>query len=184
MVEEIDVALFMDLEKLKYPIGQFLMPEIFDERQIESWISEIEVLPEQIKQATVNLSKDELNQTYRQGGWTLRQVVHHIPDSHMNAYIRFKQAITEDVPIIRPYDEERWAETEEAKNGDIKLSITLLTGLHQRWVAFLKTLKPEDYQRKYIHPAIGKELTLANMFGTYAWHGKHHLAHITNAIKK
>lgn len=172
----------MDLEQLKYPIGQFVMPKIFDEKQAARWISEIEALPNQIKKATENLSDEELNQTYRPGGWTLRQVVHHIPDSHMNAYIRFKQAITEDVPIVRPYYEERWAETEEAKNGGIQTSIDLLTGLHQRWVAFLKTLKQEDYQRKYIHPAQEKELSLANMLGMYAWHGKHHLAHITNTI--
>ncbi|PWS32740.1 YfiT family bacillithiol transferase [Pedobacter paludis] len=174
----------MDLEQLKYPIGQFLMPEIFNEQQAKIWIAEIEQLPEQIKSATENLSDDELNQTYRPGGWTLRQVVHHIPDSHMNAYIRFKQAITEDLPIIRHYFEERWAETEEAKNGDIQMSIALLASLHQRWVAFLKTLKIEDYKRKYIHPAHGKEHTLANMLGMYAWHGKHHLAHIKNTISK
>jgi len=174
----------MDLQQLKYPIGQFIMPEIFDEKQAKIWISEIENLPGQIKKATENLSNEELNQTYRPEGWTLRQVVHHIPDSHMNAYIRFKQAMTEDIPTIRPYYEERWAETEEARDGDIEMSVALLTGLHQRWVAFLKTLKIQDYQRKYIHPAQGKELTLAIMLGTYAWHGKHHLAHITNTISK
>lgn len=174
----------MDLEQLKYPIGKFVMPEVFDERQVNAWISEIEALPEQIKNATENLSDEQLNQTYRPDGWTLRQVVHHIPDSHMNAYIRFKQAMTEDIPTIRPYYEERWAETEEAKNGDIAMSVSLLTALHQRWVAFLKTLDFEDYQRKYIHPAQGKELNLANMLGMYAWHGKHHLAHITNTISK
>lgn len=174
----------MDLEKLKFPIGHFSMPEIFDQKQINTWISEIEALPDQLKNATENLTDEELNQTYRPEGWTLRQVVHHIPDSHINAYIRFKQAITEDVPVIRPYYEERWAETGEAKNGDIKLSIDLLAALHQRWVAFLKTLNQEDYQRKYIHPAQAKELTLANMLGMYAWHGKHHLAHITNTIAK
>ncbi|MCZ4224122.1 YfiT family bacillithiol transferase [Pedobacter rhodius] len=173
----------MDLEQLKYPIGQFVMPEVFDEKQAAIWISEIEALPGQIKSATENLSDEELNQTYRPGGWTLRQVVHHIPDSHMNAYIRFKQAMTEDIPTIRPYYEERWAETEEAKNGNIQMSVMLLTSLHQRWIAFLKTLRIEDYQRKYIHPAQGKELTLANMLGMYAWHGKHHLAHITFTIK-
>ncbi|RDC56829.1 putative metal-dependent hydrolase [Pedobacter chinensis] len=173
----------MDLEQLKYPIGKFSMPDIFSEHQAEIWISEIEALPEQIKKATENLTDEQLSQTYRPEGWTLRQVVHHIPDSHMNAYIRFKQAITEDIPIIRPYHEERWAETEEGKNGDIQMSIALLNGLHQRWVAFLKTLKLEDYQRKYIHPAQGKELTLAHMLGTYAWHGKHHLAHIVNTVK-
>ncbi len=160
------------------------MPDIFDQKQIDAWISEIEALPGQIKKATAHLTDEELNQTYRPGGWTLRQVVHHVPDSHINAYIRFKQAITEDVPVIRPYYEERWAETEEARDGDITLSIELLTGLHQRWVAFLRTLKAEDYQRKYIHPAQNKELTLSIMLGMYAWHGKHHLAHITNTITK
>lgn len=174
----------MDLELLKYPIGQFVMPDVFDQKRVDLWISEIEALPYQIKKITAPLTDEELNQTYRPGGWTLRQVVHHVPDSHINAYIRFKQAITEDVPVIRPYYEERWAETEEARDGDIKLSIELLTGLHQRWVAFLRTLKVEDYQRKYIHPAQNKELTLANMLGMYAWHGKHHLAHITNIITK
>jgi len=174
----------MDLEKLKYPIGKFVMPEVFDQKQVDTWVSEIEALPQQIRQATEKLTELELEQTYRPQGWTLRQVIHHVPDSHMNAYIRFKQAITEDVPIIRPYYEERWAETAEAKNGDIRLSLDLLTGLHQRWVAFLKTLNIEDYQRKYIHPAHNQELTLDNMLGMYAWHGKHHLTHITNTLKK
>jgi len=174
----------MDLEKLKYPIGQFIMPDIFDENQAQIWISEIEALPAQIKKTTENLSEDELKQVYRPDGWTLKQVIHHIPDSHMNAYIRFKQAITEDIPVVRPYYEERWAETEEAKNGDIKMSVMLLESLHQRWVVFLKTIKFEDYQRKYIHPSVDKELTLANMLGMYAWHGKHHLMQITNTIKQ
>lgn len=169
----------MDIEKLKYPIGQFVMPAIFDEKQAASWISEIAALPDEIKQATANLSADELNQVYRPHGWTLRQVIHHLPDSHMNAYIRFKLAITEDLPIVRPYYEDRWAETEEAKNGDIQMSLALLTGVHQRWVAFLRTLNIGDYDRKYIHPEHGKQFTLAHMLGTYAWHGKHHLAHVT-----
>jgi len=172
----------MDLEKLKYPIGQFVMPEVFDVHQVEIWISEIEALPEHIQKATENLSDEDLNLTYRPGGWTLRQVIHHIPDSHMNAYIRFKQAFTEEIPIIKPYHEELWAETHEAKTGGVLMSILLLSALHQRWVAFLKTLNMEDYQRKYIHPAQEIELSLANMLGMYAWHGKHHLAHITNTI--
>lgn len=174
----------MDIEQLKYPIGQFVMPEIFNQHQADIWIAEIEALPVQIKHVTANLSEEELDQTYRPEGWTLRQVIHHLPDSHVNAYIRFKQAITEDIPVIRPYHEELWAETEDAKSGDIQMSVALLTALHQRWVVFLKTLKMEDYQRKYIHPAQGKELTLANMLGMYAWHGKHHLAHISNTINK
>jgi len=174
----------MDLEQLKYPIGKFVMPEIFDEKQATIWISEIEALPNQIKMATENLSDEELNQVYRPDGWTLRQVVHHIPDSHMNAYIRFKQAITEDLPIIRPYYEERWAETEEAKHAEIDMSIALLVALHHRWVTFLKTLNIEDFQRQYTHPEHGKQFTFANMLGTYAWHGKHHLAHIINTISK
>jgi len=174
----------MDIEQLKYPIGQFSMPAIFDQKQIDEWIAEIEALPGQLRKATEGLTDEDLNQTYRPGGWTLRQVVHHIPDSHINAYIRFKQAITEDVPVIRPYYEERWAEIGEAKNGDIELSLALIAALHQRWVTFLKTLQPADYQRKYIHPEHGKELTLANMLGMYAWHGKHHLAHITNTLAR
>ena len=125
----------MDLEQLKYPIGLFIMPEVFDKHQADIWIAEIEALPVQIKHVTANLSEEELNQTYRPGGWTLRQVIHHIPDSHMNAYIRFKQAITEDVPVIRPYQEELWAETEDAKSGDIQMSVALLTALHN--VGFL-----------------------------------------------
>lgn len=128
----------MDLDKLKYPIGQFVMPEIFDEKQTAIWVSEIEALPNQIKKATENLSDEELNQTYRPDGWTLRQVIHHIPDSHMNAYIRFKQAVTEDTPIIRPYFEERWAETEEAKNGAIQMSVALLTSCINVGLCFLK----------------------------------------------
>ncbi|MNI64807.1 putative metal-dependent hydrolase YfiT [compost metagenome] len=160
------------------------MPAIFDQKQIDEWIAEIEALPGQLRKATEGLTDEDLNQTYRPGGWTLRQVVHHIPDSHINAYIRFKQAITEDVPVIRPYYEERWAEIGEAKNGDIELSLALIAALHQRWVTFLKTLQQADFQRKYIHPEHGKELTLANMLGMYAWHGKHHLAHITNTITK
>ncbi len=158
----------MDIEQLKYPIGKFIMPEIFDQKQADAWISEIEALPGQLKKATENLIGEELNQVYRPDGWTLRQVVHHLPDSHVNAYIRFKQAITEDVPVIRPYYEERWAETEEAKNGDIKLSLDLLAALHHRWVTFLKTLKIENYQRKYIHPAHKHELNSAKMLGIYA----------------
>jgi len=172
----------MNIEDLKYPIGQFTMPELFDQKQADIWVSEIAVLPIQIRKATENLSNEQLNQHYRPGGWTLRQVIHHLPDSHMNAYIRFKQALTENVPVIRPYEEQLWAETTEARDGDIEMSVTLLAALHQRWVAFLNTLQLEDYQRKYIHPAQGKELNLANMLGMYAWHGKHHLAHITNAI--
>jgi len=174
----------MDLEQLKYPIGQFTMPEVFDEKQSKIWISEIEALPEQVRNATENMSAEYLNETYRPGGWTVRQVIHHLPDSHMNAYIRFKLAITEEVPVIRPYHEELWAETEEAKNGDIEMSVLLLKAVHQRLISFLKTLKMEDYQRRYIHPAQGKKFTLAHMLGMYAWHGKHHLAHIKTTIHR
>jgi len=173
----------MNIEALQYPIGKFDMPDVVDEAQIKAWVEDIDALPNQIKAATEGLTREDLDQPYRPGGWTLRQVIHHLPDSHMNAYIRFKLAITEEVPVIRPYEEQLWAETDEAKYGNIKMSVDLLTSLHHRWVIFLSTLKPEDYRRKYIHPAVGKELTLAYMLGSYAWHGKHHLAHITNAIK-
>ena len=121
---------------------------------------------------------------YRDGGWTLRQVVHHLPDSHINAYIRFKLAITEDRPSIKPYREDLWAECEEAKHGPIQDSLDLLDALHRRWVAFLRTLEPQDFLRTYYHPAQDKEYDLGIVLSLYVWHGEHHLSHITETKKR
>ncbi|MCX2573782.1 YfiT family bacillithiol transferase [Pedobacter sandarakinus] len=174
----------MDIEKLKYPIGQFSMPDHFDMHQALQWIGEIAELPAQIAQATGSQNAEALNQVYRPGGWTLRQVVHHLADSHMNAYIRSKLIVTEDHPTIRPYNEALWAETKEAKTGDIQMSVELLKSIHNRWVMFLKNLPLEDYSRTYFHPAAGKSFSFAYLLGMYAWHGKHHLAHITQTLSK
>lgn len=167
-----------DLEKLKYPIGKFKI-EAIKAGDYPPLIERIAALPGKIRAAVADLSDEQLNTPYRDGGWTLRQVVHHLPDSHLNAYMRFKLAITEDNPTIKPYEEALWAECAEAKYGAVKDSVELLDSLHRRWVSFLKTLSPEDFLRTYYHPAQEKKYILGTVLSMYAWHGEHHLAHIT-----
>jgi len=171
-----------DLDKLKYPIGKFKIENI----RVEDYpllIERIAALPAKIRATVANLSDKQLDTLYREGGWTLRQVVHHLPDSHINAYIRFKLAITEDNPTIRPYFEDRWAECEEAKFGPLEDSLNLLDSVHKRWVSFLISLKPEDFERTYYHPAQDKKYALSEVLSMYVWHGEHHLAHITETKK-
>ncbi|WP_207429229.1 YfiT family bacillithiol transferase [Pedobacter sp. SYSU D00535] len=163
---------------LRYPIGEFSAPADITGEQIKNWIDEIAALPEELEKAADGLSDTQLNTPYRPGGWTLRQVIHHLPDSHMNSYIRFKLAITEDSPTIRPYLEDRWAECEEARTAAPDVSINLLKDLHKRWVLFLRSLQPADFEKGFIHPEQGKLLKLKEVLGSYAWHGKHHLHHI------
>ncbi|MXV49607.1 putative metal-dependent hydrolase [Pedobacter sp. HMF7647] len=169
-------------DNLRYPIGKFVLPENISKVQLDEWIDQISALPAKIREAAAGLSDKQLDTPYRPGGWTLRQVIHHLPDSHMNAYIRFKLAYTEDHPTVRPYYEEIWAECGEAKNGPIEVSINLLDALHKRWVFFLKTLNVEDFDRSYQHAEHG-ESNLKKMLGLYVWHGNHHLNHIINTRK-
>lgn len=171
------------LEQLKYPIGRFQFDEEADESRCQLWISALASLPSELRLAVAGLSDQALDTPYRPGGWTLRQVVHHLADSHANAYIRFKLAVTEEHPHIRPYAEADWAECEDAKFAPIGVSLDLLDALHQRLVLFLKTLKPEDFERTYFHPEHQKTFNLKYLLGLYAWHGAHHLAQI-NAAKK
>jgi len=166
------------IEQLKYPIGKYKIPDAITERQIFEWIDQINDLPAKLRSAVSGLTDIQLDTCYREGGWTLRQVIHHMPDSHMNAYIRFKLTITEENPIIRPYYENRWAECDEAKTADPDISIDLLENLHRRWVLFLRSLKYEDFERSYIHPERNRSFTLKEITGMYAWHGEHHLHHI------
>lgn len=170
------------LESLKYPIGKYSVPNIITSKHVFDWIDQISVLPEKVKYATNGLSVKQLDTPYRPDGWTIRQVVHHLPDSHMNAYIRFKLAITEESPIIKPYHEDRWAECTDAKSADINNSLNLLESLHKRWVEVLKSLNSADLKKTYIHPEHGQIYPLESVIGMYAWHGNHHLQHIINAI--
>lgn len=167
-----------DLDHFKYPIGKFVLPEETSFDLIKSWIRDLSELPSQLISLTENLNEEQLAVPYRPGGWTVRQVIHHLADSHINAYTRFKLTLTEENPTIRPYFEDRWAELSDGKFGDIKLSINILSSIHQRLVSLLVTLDPNDFTRSYIHPETQQTYSLAYLTGTYAWHGKHHLAHI------
>lgn len=164
---------------LRYPIGEFKFeaPRADDERQ--ALIEKIDETPARMRAAVAGLNDEQLDTPYRPEGWTVRQVVHHVPESHLNSYIRFKLAITEDEPTIKPYFEDRWAELDDARQAPIALSLDLLETLHGRWVWFLRSLKPEDWQRTFRHPDLGL-VSLDKNVALYAWHGQHHVAQITS----
>jgi uncharacterized damage-inducible protein DinB len=164
---------------LRYPIGAFEFPTSVSSEQREKLIDQIAEAPERLRTAVKGLDDEQLNTPYRPGGWTVRQVVHHVPDSHLNSYIRFKLAVTENEPEIRTYFEDRWAELDDARNAPIEISLTLLETLHRRWVLFLRSLKQEEYQRTFRHPDWGV-ITVDKTIALYAWHGRHHVAHITS----
>lgn len=161
----------------RYPIGKWAKDPFTPEHR-KQWIDDVAAAPARLRAAVEDLSPQQLDTPYRDGGWTVRQVVHHVPESHMNAYIRFKLALTEDVPTIKPYMEDRWAQTGDVSKTPIEVSLALLDNLHKRWVILLKSFSDQDFERKFRHPEIG-ELTLGLNLGLYAWHGKHHVAHIT-----
>ena len=171
----------MTEEELRYPTGKFAARENYTTEDLQQFIRRIESLPAKVDEATKTLTASQLNTPYREGGWTLRQVLHHIPESHMNAYIRFKWALTEETPTIKAYNEKAWAETPEIVL-DPRISIDLLKALHVKWVALMKSLSQKDLQRQYIHPETHKVNRLDNMIAMYAWHGEHHLGHI-NSLK-
>ena len=164
---------------LRYPIGEFKFeaPLAADERQ--ALIGKIEETPARMRAAVAGLNDEQLDTPYRPEGWTVRQVVHHVPESHLNSYIRFKLAITEDEPVIKPYFEDRWAELDDARQAPIALSLDLLETLHGRWVWFLRSLKEKDWQRTFRHPELGV-VNLDKTVALYAWHGQHHVAQITS----
>lgn len=172
-----------ELEKLRYPIGTYQPPQVISEEEVKKWIDELAILPHEIVEVTKNLSEQQLEILYRPDGWTVRQVIHHLADSHINAYTRVHLTLTETRPEVRPYDEVKWSELSVAKTGDIRLSIAILKAIHQRLVSLLQSLKFDDFQRTYYHPAVQKEFTLGYLVGNYAWHGKHHLAHIKLTLK-
>jgi hypothetical protein len=164
---------------LRYPIGKY-EPQPFSDRQKREWLQDIQFLPGLVEQAIENLDEKQLETPYRDGGWTVKQVVHHVADSHINAYTRMKLGLTEDKPTIKPYEEQLWADLNDVKAVPINISITLLYALHTRWHFAIRDLDNETWKRTVIHPAAGKELSLWYLLGSYAWHGKHHVAHITS----
>jgi hypothetical protein len=167
------------MEDLKYPIGKFDWKKEIVAGDLERAMDEIEQAPSNLRLAINGLNMQQLETPYRPGGWTVRQVVHHLPDSHLNSYVRFKLAITEDHPTIRPYHEDLWAELEDGRIGDIEISLNLLESLHKRWILFLRSLSSSDFKKTFVHPASG-DISLDKNLCMYAWHGRHHTAQITN----
>jgi hypothetical protein len=163
----------------RYPIGRFNYGGAADSQSREHWIAEIGSAPGYLRAAVAGLNSTQLDTPYRENGWTVRQVVHHVPDSHLNAYIRIKLALTEEEPTIKPYDEARWAELPDVPATPIETSLTLLECLHRRWVLLLRELKPADFERRFHHPEQGRSIGLNEMLAMYAWHGRHHAAQIT-----
>lgn len=174
-----------DLEKLRYPIGQFICPAKISKEDIHNWTSVLEKLPQRLTDLVVDFSEEQLETPYRPGGWTVRQVVHHIADSHHHSYTRFKWALTENSPLIKVYEEKDWSELLDGKKAPVELSLSYIKALHAKLVYMIKQLSPEDFKKSYIHPDGNVNVTVAENLGKYAWHSNHHYAHIENlAIKK
>ena len=169
----------MAADDLRFPIGPFTYRGAATAEERRQRIAEIERTPRELRTALRGLSAEQLDTPYRPGGWTVRQVAHHVPDSHLNALIRFKLALTESNPTIRPYDEARWAELADVPGTPIEVSLRLLEALHERWVVLLRSLEPADFERTLFHPERNATMTLDELLALYAWHGPHHVAHVT-----
>ena len=172
------------LEQLQYPIGRFETPSNIVEADIDKWISVLDTLPQRLTALVTPLSEEQLETPYRPGGWTVRQLVHHISDSHHNSYIRFKWALTEDAPVIKAYDEKSWAELFDSKTAHIQMSLDHLSAIHAKLVYLIKGLSTEDLERSFIHPDGNQKTSLTENIGRYAWHSDHHYAHIHNLLKR
>jgi len=172
----------MNDDQLRYPIGKFQVPVSYNSDEIRGWINDIKTLPGQLRHAIIGLNYEQLDTPYRPGGWTIRQVVHHVADSHMNALIRFKWAMTESNPTIKAYQEADWALLPDYKLP-VEASLKIIDGLHQRLVAMFEGFSEDDWNRTFIHPESGATISLKRNLAMYSWHGKHHLAHIINTVK-
>jgi uncharacterized damage-inducible protein DinB len=168
----------MTEESLRYPIGRFSPPAKITREDRENYLAEIQELPTDLRHAVSDLTDEQLDTPYREGGWTLRQVVHHVPDSHANSYVRFRWTLTEEQPMIKAYYEDRWAELPDAASAPVEPSLQLLKAIHQRWLLLLRAMNDQDYARALVHPETKKVIRLDTMLALYAWHGKHHVAHI------
>jgi hypothetical protein len=167
------------MSDLRYPIGKFTFHDPFTDEQREQSLQEIAQAPANLRAAVSGLSEQQLDTPYRPAGWSVRQVVHHVPDSHMNAYVRFKLALTEEEPTIKPYAEDRWAVLADSKSTPIEVSLMLLESLHTRWMKLLGSLATADLKRSFRHPELGV-MNLERLLALYSWHGRHHVAHITS----
>jgi hypothetical protein len=167
-------------ETLRFPVGRFEAKPALSSAERDALIGEVAGLPAQLRDAVSGLSDEQLDTPYRPGGWTVRQVVHHVPDSHLNSYIRFKWTLTEDTPTIKAYEQGDWAELEEGRTGPVEMSLALTDALHVRWVAMLHAMSGDDWGRELRHPDHGTLLSLDWMLQLYAWHGRHHVAHINS----
>jgi hypothetical protein len=163
---------------LRYPIGKFHYEGPLTEETKQKYLADIEQTPAHLRTAVKGLSDQQLDTPYRPEGWTVRQLTHHVPDSHLNAYIRFKLALTEDEPTIKPYAEDRWAKLADTQTTPVEVSLTMLDSLHARWIRLLRSLKPDDWKRTFRHPELGL-MPLEKNLALYSWHGRHHVAHIT-----
>ena len=170
-------------DAVRYPVGRDRPCAQVTSQDREQWLDQLAELPEKLKEAVAGLSDTQLDTPYRAGGWTARQVVHHLADSHMHSYMRFRHAVTEDAPVIKVYDEARWAELSDAKTAPVGLSVGLLGQLHARWILFLRGFGDAEYARVFRHPERG-DLRLDTALGLYAWHGRHHVAQIMGLRKR
>jgi hypothetical protein len=167
------------MEDLQYPVGKFAWEGSASKEQLQQWIDEIAAAPALLRAAVEGLSPQQIETPYRPGGWTVRQVVHHLPDSHLNSYVRFRLALTEQEPTIKPYDQQSWAELPDSRTAPIEVSLALLESLHERWILLLRSLTPADWKRTFRHPELGL-VNLERTAALYAWHGRHHVAHIAS----
>lgn len=167
------------MEQMRYPIGRYNF-EGMTTAQKDKWIAELEKLPAQLKAAIAGLSAEQLDTPYRLGGWTVRQVVHHIADAGINCFSRFKLALTESNPTIKPFDEERWATTSDSMAAHPEVSLLIVDGIYARWTLLLHSMERSDFEKQFYHPASGNQMKLSYFLGFVAWHGRHHVAHITS----
>lgn len=173
----------MAVDPLKYPVGKYQKPEVITREILTQWIDEIAAFPGALKSEVAPLTDEQIDTPYRPEGWTVRQLVHHCADSHLNSFIRFKWTLTEDRPTIKAYLQDGWAGLPDVTQASVESSFLLLEGLHARWVTLLRSLTDAELEKVFIHPESGKEVSLKENIGLYAWHGRHHLAHIT-ALKR
>lgn len=173
----------MNLEELKYPIGPFRFPKEVSDEELKGFIKDIEDFPELLKKQVSELNKDKLSWPYRPGGWSIREVIHHCTDSHINSMLRFKKTLTEDEPSIPPYQEALWAELADDQESSVDNSLMLLEALHHKWVILLKSLDASQLKRAFVHEEYQKKFNLEQMAALYSWHCRHHLAHVIQAIE-